>query len=521
MSVLRVPLLLASIVINYVLAFISLFVIFIIPLSLDEEIPLGVVFIALQLLALNAVIIGAFCGTLIGSVMGALKLVIVLWLVLLFFGVLSPAIYDKYWLVSINQANPVAAFKNVFESFAYFDLRGTAVAMSTLFAYNDVVSPGSSIIALAVDAIWLTGITVAVDHVEWSYIGTSLAALLRRKGLEQLKSQSERHSWHQDEEVRKEKPDIDAEDVAKVWETNGELAVYRFEIRAYPGEVSVLLGHTGAGKTTVYKMMCGIVRPTRGHIKILNKDVFLKRSFCRSKIGYCPQENLLYDKMTVMEHLWFFYLLKRPKGRKSRKKWRTEAEVLVQSLDMDSFRDRLVCQLSQGEKRKLSVALAFVGGSRVVLLDEPTTGMDQAAKACLHELVNQQKDLRTIMLTTQYMEDAEAMGQQLYVMYMGRTVCSGDVHFVKSSFGTEYILSVTPNDENFDETVKRLEEGINTMVPGSKMRAKEGDQIRIELPRLQERLFPEMFAKLEEEKQMKFVKDFRLTYGVLEETFQK
>ncbi|KIH44125.1 ABC transporter, ATP-binding protein [Ancylostoma duodenale] len=279
--------------------------------------------------------------------------------------------------------------------------------MSTLFAYNDVVSPGSSIIALAVDAIWLTGITVAVDHVEWSYIGTSLAALLRRKGLEQLKSQSERHSWHQDEEVRKEKPDIDAEDVAKVWETNGELAVYRFEIRAYPGEVSVLLGHTGAGKTTVYKMMCGIVRPTRGandplkpvilgHIKILNKDVFLKRSFCRSKIGYCPQENLLYDKMTVMEHLWFFYLLKRPKGRKSRKKWRTEAEVLVQSLDMDSFRDRLVCQLSQGEKRKLSVALAFVGGSRVVLLDEPTTGMDQAAKACLHELVNQQKDLRQV-----------------------------------------------------------------------------------------------------------------------------
>ncbi|RCN51657.1 ABC transporter, ATP-binding protein [Ancylostoma caninum] len=422
--------------------------------------------------------------------------------------------------------------------------------MGTLFAYNDVVSPGSSIIALAVDAIWLTGITIAVDHVEWSYIGTTFAAMLRRKELEQLKSQSERHSWHQDEEVRKEKPDIDAEDVAKVWETSGELAVYRFEIRAYPGEVSVLLGHTGAGKTTVYKMMCGIVRPTRGHIKILNKDVFLKRSFCRSKIGYCPQENLLYDRMTVMEHLWFFYLLKRPKARKSRKKWRTEAEVLVQSLDMDSFRDRLVCQLSQGEKRKLSVALAFVGGSRVVLLDEPTTGMDQAAKACLHELCEGPiayaifVSFRTIMLTTQYMEDAEAMGQQLYVMYMGRTVCSGDVPFVKSSsvlrphsiimlsknwltisniyrFGTEYILSVTPNDENFDETVKRLEEGISTMVPGSKMRAKEGDQIRIELPRLQERLFPEMFAKLEEEKQMKFVKDYRLTYGVLEETFQK
>ncbi|ETN72816.1 hypothetical protein NECAME_04424 [Necator americanus] len=188
----------------------------------------------------------------------------------------------------------------------------------------------------------------------------------RKKEREQLKSQSERHSWHQDEVVHEEKADIDAADVAKVWERSGELAVYRFEIRAYPGEVSVLLGHSGAGKSTVCKMICGIVRPTR--------------------------------------------------------------------------------------------AIAFIGGSRVVLLDEPTNGMDPPAIGCLVELVQQQKDLRTIMLTTERMEDAEAMGQQLYVMYMGRTVCSGDINFVKSSFATEYMLTITPSDENFEETAKRLEE---------------------------------------------------------------
>ncbi|KAK6740216.1 hypothetical protein RB195_008594 [Necator americanus] len=521
MSVPKLALLLTSIIGNYIKTFISLFLVFIIPLSLDEEAPLDVTFIALELLGLNAAILGTFCGTVIRSTLGAIRLAIILWILLLYIGVYSPPINEGYWLVSINNWNPITAFKNIFQSYPYYDLRGTSVTMGTLFAYNDVVSPGSSIIALAFDSIRFIIIATIIDYIEWSYLGSSMAAIFRKKELEQLKSQSERHSWHQDEVVHEEKADIDAADVAKVWERSGELAVYRFEIRAYPGEVSVLLGHSGAGKSTVCKMICGIVRPTRGQIKILNNDLFVYKSLCRSRIGYCPQKNLLYDRMTVMEHLWFFYLLKRPKAKKAKQKWRAEAEVLIQSLDMDSFRDQQSRKLSEVEKRKLCIAIAFIGGSRVVLLDEPTNGMDPPAIGCLVELVQQQKDLRTIMLTTERMEDAEAMGQQLYVMYMGRTVCSGDINFVKSSFATEYMLTITPSDENFEETVKRLEEGVRAMVPGAKTRAKEGDQIRIELPKLQERLFPEMFVKLEEEKQMKFVKDYNLTYGVLEETFLK
>ncbi|CAJ0599994.1 unnamed protein product, partial [Cylicocyclus nassatus] len=113
------------------------------------------------------------------------------------------------------------------------------------------------------------------------------------------------------------------------------------------------------------------------------------------------------------------------------------------------------------------------------------------------------------------------MGQQLYVMYMGRTICSGDVNFIKSSFGTEYVLTVTTNEQNVQETVKRLEEGITGMIRGARIRSKEGEQIRIELPKDQEKNFPEMFAKLDEEQQMQYVKDYRLTYGIIEETFMK
>ncbi|CAJ0599995.1 unnamed protein product, partial [Cylicocyclus nassatus] len=95
------------------------------------------------------------------------------------------------------------------------------------------------------------------------------------------------------------------------------------------------------------------IRPTRGRIKILDKDIFSYRTLCRTKIGFCPDKIMLYDELTATEHLWFFYFMKRPRAIKLKGKWRTEAEVLIQSLDMDSFRDRLVSQLSPCQKRKL------------------------------------------------------------------------------------------------------------------------------------------------------------------------
>ncbi|VDL74779.1 unnamed protein product [Nippostrongylus brasiliensis] len=129
------------------------------------------------------------------------------------------------------------------------------------------------------------------------------------------------------------------------------------------------------------------------------------------------------------------------------------------------------------------------------------------------------------------MEDAEEMGQQLYVMYNGRTICSGDIQFVKGSyvhvlnlvrkFGGGYMLHITMDEKDLDRTSKRLQDGITGSVAGSKVRTKKGKEMEIELPKLQERLFPKMLKTLEEEKQAGYVRDFQLTYGNIEETFQK
>ncbi|KAK6039482.1 hypothetical protein COOONC_23013 [Cooperia oncophora] len=279
---------------------------------------MGLMYMVLILLALGIVVLGIFCATVFTSIIRALTFALLLWLVLVYLGVKSPPIYESIWLVLINQFNIVAAFKNILESVEYLDLRGTPLGFSTLFTYGDILGPGISLIFIILDIIIYTGLIILYDSIEWAAFITNLYASIRKKKLEQLKSQSERHSWHQDEEVRQYSPDIDAEDVSKVWETSGELAVYRFEIRAYTGEVSVLLGHSGSGKTTAIKMVCGDIMPTQGRIRVCEQSILRKKSFCRSRIGYCPQANMLYNSLTVMEHMWFFYSLKRALNKSQR-----------------------------------------------------------------------------------------------------------------------------------------------------------------------------------------------------------
>ncbi|XGW18826.1 hypothetical protein V3C99_002988, partial [Haemonchus contortus] len=511
--------LLAALLCNFILAFVSVSTVFVVPLIFSQEMPLGTIYFVLIFLTLGTVILGVLCGTVIPNTVGAIKLAFILWLILVYLAVKSPPVHYSYWLVSIYQLNIVASFKYILEACEHFELRGNPLSLSNMFTYTDIVNPGVSLCFMILDIILYFTFLIMYDSLEWCALFADVFTIVRKKKPEQLKSQSERHSWHQDEEVRPFPADVDAEDLSKVWETSGEVAVYRFEIRAYPEEVSVLLGHSGCGKTTVLKMICGMVRPTEGRVKICDKGIFHKTSFCRSKIGYCPQANILYDSFTAMEHLWFFYSLKRAGKKPGKKVWKSEAITLTDKLGMDDFKDKKAVLLSQGEKRKLCVSIAFIGGSRVVLLDEPTVGMDYTAKKALQDLVQTQKQSRTILLTTQNMEDAESMGHQMYVMFMGRTVCSGDIQFVKGSFMKEYILDVRISQQDATKTIPRIEEGIISMVAGSKVRSKQGNQLKIDLPKLQLQLFPMILTKLEEEKQMGYILDYRITYGNIEETF--
>ncbi|WKX99591.1 hypothetical protein Q1695_014457 [Nippostrongylus brasiliensis] len=520
----RLTFFVSTVISHSLLAIISITLVYVLAIVFSEGLPLGVIYVAYALLTIAAVIIGILCGTVLSSSINAVITAFILWCLLAYVGITAPQLTSSFWIVLINQLNVVAAFGNIIEGAQYQELRGIPLSFSTTFAYSDYVSPGMSILFMAFDIILYFAIVVIYDSIEWAGYFVEMATMFRKTNLEQLESQSERKSWHQFENVRPEPPDVDTDGVSKVDDASGALLVYRFEIRAYAGEVSVILGHSGCGKSTILKMICGSVEPTRGAVRVCNKNVFHFTSYCRSKLGYCPQDNLLYKALTVEDHLWLFYNIKRIDKAGTGKKaagWKKEASVLCGCLELDEALQKQTSSLSQSEMRKLCVAIAFIGGSRVVLLDEPTNGMDYKSKNNLRDLILKHKENRAVLLTTESMEDAEEMGQQLYVMYNGRTICSGDIQFVKGSFGGGYMLHITMDEKDLDRTSKRLQDGITASVAGSKVRTKKGKEMEIELPKLQERLFPKMLKTLEEEKQAGYVRDFQLIYGNIEETFQK
>ena len=150
-------------------------------------------------------------------------------------------------------------------------------------------------------------------------------------------------------------------------------AVSNLSLNIYEGQITVLLGHNGAGKSTTISMITGICEPNAGSILINGIDIVQETQKARSVLGYCPQHNLLFDDLTVMEHLEFFSKLKQNYNRQ-------EIVDMLQMLNLYDKRNALSKTLSGGMKRKLSVAIAFIGGSKIVILDEPskrTSGCSQ------------------------------------------------------------------------------------------------------------------------------------------------
>ncbi|EPQ05006.1 ATP-binding cassette sub-family A member 8 [Myotis brandtii] len=202
------------------------------------------------------------------------------------------------------------------------------------------------------------------------------------------------------------------------------------------GEVIGLLGHNGAGKSTTIKMITGDSTPTAG-------EVILKRNSggdALKFLGYCPQENALWPNLTVREHLDVFAAVK---GLR-----KADAAVaitrLVEALKLQEEQKRPVKALSEGIKRKLCFTLSILGNPSVVLLDEPSTGMDPAGRQQMWQAIRAtfRNTERGALLTTHYMAEAEAVCDRVAIMVSGRLRCIGSIQHLKSRFGKNYLLAM-------------------------------------------------------------------------------
>ncbi|XP_024150087.1 ATP-binding cassette sub-family A member 2 isoform X2 [Oryzias melastigma] len=226
--------------------------------------------------------------------------------------------------------------------------------------------------------------------------------------------------------------------LTKVYKNGSKLALNKLSLNLHENQVVSFLGHNGAGKTTTMSILTGLFPPTSGSATIYGHDIRTEMERIRQNLGMCPQHNVLFDKLSVEEHLWFYSRLKGMAEEDIRK----EMDKMIADLELSNKRHSLVQTLSGGMKRKLSVAIAFVGGSRAVILDEPTAGVDPYARRAIWDLILKYKQGRTILLSTHHMDEADLLGDRIAIISHGKLKCCGSPLFLRSTYGDGYKLTL-------------------------------------------------------------------------------
>ncbi len=189
-------------------------------------------------------------------------------------------------------------------------------------------------------------------------------------------------------------------------------AVAGIDFDVAPGEVFGLLGPNGAGKTTTVEILEGLRQPDGGEVTVLGRDAVREADALKPRIGVSLQTASMYPKLTVTELIDLFrsfYPRSRPTSE------------LIDALGLGERRDARSAELSGGQRQRLAVALALVNDPELVFLDEPTTGLDPAARRSLWDLVRGlRSEGRSVLLTTHYMEEAEILCDRLAIMDHGR-----------------------------------------------------------------------------------------------------
>lgn len=231
------------------------------------------------------------------------------------------------------------------------------------------------------------------------------------------------------------------------------LAVENISFGLSAGECFALLGVNGAGKSTTFKSLTSEVQPTSGSIEINGINIMKNFSAVRKYIGYCPQTNPIFDEMSVEEHLYYYARIKGvPRGN-----IKELVEEAISELDLKNHRNKPAGTLSGGNKRKLSVAMAIVGRPPIILLDEPSAGMDPEARRFMWSVVAKIASNKTsaVILTTHSMEEAEALSTKMGIMVKGGIFkCFGSAQHIRNKFGQGYIIEVKikhPTKEDIEQ----------------------------------------------------------------------
>lgn len=204
-------------------------------------------------------------------------------------------------------------------------------------------------------------------------------------------------------------------------------AVDSLDLNILQGELFSLLGVNGAGKTTTIKMLSCLTKPTNGDAKLLENSIIANESNVKKIIGVSPQETAVAPNLTVKENLELMCGI----HGLSKEKRKAKTDELSEQFDLKQILKRKAGKLSGGWQRRLSIAMALIGEPKILFLDEPTLGLDVLARRELWDIIKSLKGKVTIILTTHYMEEAEALSDRIGIMKNGKLLALGTADELK------------------------------------------------------------------------------------------
>ncbi|CAK4769741.1 unnamed protein product [Aphanomyces euteiches] len=263
-----------------------------------------------------------------------------------------------------------------------------------------------------------------------------------------------------------------------------KVAVKGMNLTMYKNQITCLLGHNGAGKTTLISMLTGMIPVSSGDATVnglsLNEDLVAGHVY------------VLYAELTVQEHLMFYGKIKGYSGEALK----TEVDNKIVVVGLTEKRNVYSNELSGGMKRKLSLAIALLGDSKIVFLDEPTSDMDPYSRRSSWEIIMNNRPNRIVVLTTHFMDEADILGDRIAIMAEGELRCCGSSLFLKNRCGAGYNFSLVKTDHC---STPALIEFVQSHVgEDTKVLSNVGTEISFQLPLDGSHLFAKMFAALDD-----------------------
>jgi len=279
-----------------------------------------------------------------------------------------------------------------------------------------------------------------------------------------------------------------------------------------PGEVFAVLGHNGAGKTTAINVITGTTRASGGEVLAFDQSLTYAISEVQKMIGLCPQHSAIWEELTPRQHLKIFCHLKGVPWSEMD----DEIEQRLKDVVLFDVIDKPAGKFSGGMKRRLSVAMACVGNPQIIILDEPTTGLDPLSKKWVWSSIQKLKKGKVVILTTHSMEEADLLGDRIGIMGHGTLLCIGTSLHLKNKFGLGYRINFS-----IDETANgMLKSEIKKRLPTGILLVESGPNVAFGVPTAHlDEVIP--LAKWLEADKPGWIKEWSLSQTTLEEVFLK